>query len=93
MKKVLLKTFAKFAEKHQCWSLFLKKPQVSVFKFIKKETQAQVFSREFCTSRRLLLVETFCMKNDAQCHWSAKNSKKLCYKKAQSNTLVVKSQI
>ena len=77
MKKVLLKTFAKFAEKHQCRSLFLKKWQVSVFKFIKKETQAQVFSREFCTSRRLLLVETFCMKNDAQCHWSAKNQLKI----------------
>ena len=45
IKKVVLKNFAKFTEKHLCQSLFLIKLTCD---FIKKETLAQVFSCQFC---------------------------------------------
>ena len=45
-KKGVLRNFAKFTGKHLCQKLFFNKE--SLFSFIKKETLAQVFSREFC---------------------------------------------
>ena len=48
-KKMLLKNFAKFAEKQLCWSLFLNKVTVRrPANLLKKETPAQVFPYEFC---------------------------------------------
>ena len=44
-KKGVLRNFTKFTGKHLCQSLFLNKATCN---FIKKETLAQVFSREFC---------------------------------------------
>ena len=46
IKTSVLKTFAKFTGKHLCQSLFLKK-RLLLKNFIKKETLAQVFFREF----------------------------------------------
>ena len=62
MKKGVLRIFTKFTGKHQCQSVFLNKlagqrPATllkkrlwhrEAFNFIKKETLALVFSREFC---------------------------------------------
>ena len=46
--------FAKFTGKHRCQSLFL-------INFIKKETQAQRFSCEFCKiSKNTFFIEHFC---------------------------------
>ena len=48
-KKGVLEKFAKFTEKHLCWSLFFN--QVACFQptiLVKKKTPAQVFSCEFC---------------------------------------------
>ena len=47
-KKGVLRNFAKFTEKHQCQSVFFNKVAGRPCNFIKKETQAQVFSCEFC---------------------------------------------
>ena len=44
VKKDVLRNFAKFTGKHLCQSLFL----IKNCNFIKTETLAQVFSREFC---------------------------------------------
>ena len=47
----VLKNYAKFTRKYQCWSRFLIKLQFSYFQpstFIKKETPAQVLSYESC---------------------------------------------
>ena len=44
-KKGALRNFTKFTGKHLCQSLFFR---LVAFNFIKKETLAQVFSREFC---------------------------------------------
>ena len=43
-KNGVLRNFAKFSGKHLCESLFFNK----ACNFIKKETQAQAFSCEFC---------------------------------------------
>ena len=51
-KKGVLKNLAKFTGKHLCQSLFLKNLQVSPCNFNKKETLAQVFSREFCETSK-----------------------------------------
>ena len=49
IKKGVLRSFAKFTEKHLCQSLFFDKVTGGGgCNFIKKETLAQVFSREFC---------------------------------------------
>ena len=65
LKKGVLRNFAKFTGKHLCQSVFFNKVAVAACNFIKKETQAPVFSCEFCeiskntfsqnTSGRLLL--------------------------------------
>ena len=47
-KNGVLRNFAKFTRKHLCQRLCFNKLQVKVCNFIKKETVAQVFSREFC---------------------------------------------
>ena len=46
MKKGVLKIFTKFTGKHLCQSLFFNK--VTGLTLLKKETLAQMFSREFC---------------------------------------------
>ena len=43
-----VRNFAKFTGKHLCQSLFFNKVAGQARNFIKKETLAQVFSREFC---------------------------------------------
>ena len=45
-KKSVLRNFAKFTGKHLCQSLSFNK--VAGLNFIKRQTLAQVFSREFC---------------------------------------------
>ena len=44
----VLKSFAKFTEKHLCWSLFLIKLQPSGLELFLNKPPAQVFSCEFC---------------------------------------------
>ena len=46
--KSFLRNFPKFTGKYQCQSLFFNKVAGAACNFIKKETLAQVFSREFC---------------------------------------------
>ena len=51
IKKSVLRNFAEFTRKHLCQSLFLNKfagLRSAACNFIKKETQIQVFSCEFC---------------------------------------------
>ena len=65
VRKGVLRNFAKFTGKNLCHGLFVNKVVGLACNFIKKETLAQVFSREFCkisqntflqnTSGRLLL--------------------------------------
>ena len=47
-KNGFLEKFAKFTGKHLCLSLFFNKVAGAACNFIKEETQAQVFSCEFC---------------------------------------------
>ena len=49
-KKVVVKNFAKFTEKHLCQNLFFNKAAVKCHacNFIKKEPLVQLFSWEFC---------------------------------------------
>ena len=47
-KKGVLTNSAKFTGKHLCQSLFFNKVAGAARNLIKKETLAQVFSREFC---------------------------------------------
>ena len=49
-KKGVLKNFAKFTGKHQCWSLFINKLHCQGF-FIKRETPTQVLSCEVCNNK------------------------------------------
>ena len=45
----LLKSFAKFTEKHLCWRFFVIKLQgLNDVIFVAKETSAHVFTCEFC---------------------------------------------
>ena len=63
MKKGVLKNFTKFTEKHLCQSLFFNQVaglRLEASNFIKKETLAQVFSREFYEiSKNIFLTEHF----------------------------------
>ena len=49
-KNGVLRNFAKFTGKHLCQSFFSNKVAGQACNFIKKETFAQVFSRELCKS-------------------------------------------
>ena len=56
----LFGNFAKFTGKHLRQSLFLKRLQAKACNFIKKETLAQLFSREFCEiSKNTAFTEHF----------------------------------
>ena len=63
VKKDVLRNFSKFTEKHLCQSLFFNKVaglRLEASNFIKKETLAQVFSREFYEiSKSIFLTEHF----------------------------------
>ena len=52
-KNGVLKNFAKFTEKHLCWSLFL----IKLHKLYWKETPTQMFSCEFCDNFKNTYLE------------------------------------
>ena len=59
MKKGVLRNFAQFTGKHLCQSIFLNKLAASDYKFIKKETLAQVF----CCELRVISKNAFCIED------------------------------
>ena len=66
LKKVVVKNFANFTEKHLCWSIFLTKLRAFSLQFIKKETPAQAFSCEGCKTFKNTHFESI-LKNI--CEW------------------------
>ena len=58
IKKDVLKNFAKFTEKHLCWSFFIIKPQGSG---PQKETPTQVYSCEFCEKLKISCLQNTSM--------------------------------
>ena len=61
----VVKIFAKFAGKHLCWNLFLKK----ICKFIKNETPTQLFSHGSCEIFKNIFVIEFNSPSDCFCNF------------------------